>query len=173
VYKQAAALFVNDAKWADACDLLESWAKADPADAQPHGQLGRLQLIQKQYKDAEKSFQDAIALSTEPDRLKLQLGQAQVDAGDTDAGKATLHALMDTSDDAGILNDTAYALGDAGLDLPAAEAASAKAVRMQETRAATATLASAKNEDFGNVSELAANWDTGLDLFQAEQAAAG
>jgi tetratricopeptide (TPR) repeat protein len=31
---------------------------------------------------------------------------------------------------------------------------------MQETRAATATLASAKNEDFGNVSGLAANWDT-------------
>ena len=58
------------------------------------------------------------------------------------------------------MNDTASALGDAGLDLPAAETASEKAVGMQETRAATATLANAKNEDFANVSGLAANWDT-------------
>jgi len=159
-YQRLMAAYTSQGQWPDAEQTLEAWAKADPADAQPHVRLGSLQLVQKQYKEAEKSFQDAIALSTKPDRLKLQLGQAQVKAGDREAGKATLHALMDTSDDAGILNDTAYELGDAGLDLPAAEVASTKAVGIQETRAAAATLASAKNEDFGNVSGLEADWDT-------------
>ena len=159
-YRGLIAMYTSQGQWSNAEQAMQAWAKADPADPRPHAELGQLQLTQKRYKEAESSFRDAMVLSTEPDRLKLQLGQAQVDAGDTEAGKATLHALMDTSDDAGILNDTSYALGDAGLDLPAAEAASTKAMGMQEARAATATLANAKNEDFGNVSGLAANWDT-------------
>jgi tetratricopeptide (TPR) repeat protein len=80
--------------------------------------------------------------------------------GDVDAGKKTLHALMDTSEDAGVLNDTAYELADAGVDLPAAEAASVKSVAMQEKRSAATTLESARNEDFTAVYSLAADWDT-------------
>jgi tetratricopeptide (TPR) repeat protein len=124
------------------------------------GALGGLQLTQKRYKDAAASFQEAIVLSTEPDQLKVQLGEAQLKAGDTDAGKKTLHALMDTSDDATLLNGAAYELADSGVDLPASEAASRKAIQTLETRAAAATLTNAKNEDFANVGMLAASWDT-------------
>jgi len=92
--------------------------------------------------------------------LKVQLGEAQLKAGDTDAGKKTLHALMDTSDDATLLNGAAYELADSGVDLPASEAASKKAIQTLETRAAAMTVANAKNEDFANVGMLAANWDT-------------
>jgi tetratricopeptide (TPR) repeat protein len=159
-YLQLASTYVGQGKWSDAQLTLQTWAKADPADPKPHAQLGSLQLMQKQYKEAEKSFQDAIALSDKPDPLKLQLGQAQLKAGDAVAGKATLHALMDTSEDAGILNDTAYELADAGLDLPAAEAASRKAVQILETRTAAATVAGATKQDYMNVMLLAANWDT-------------
>lgn len=92
--------------------------------------------------------------------MKVQLGEAQLKAGETDAGKKTLHELMDTSEDAGVLNDSAYELADAGVDLPAAEAASVKSVAMQEKRTAATTLESAKNEDFSAVYSLAADWDT-------------
>ncbi|MFL6427560.1 MAG: hypothetical protein ACJ71S_04900, partial [Acidobacteriaceae bacterium] len=159
-YNDLAILYASQGRWSDAEQTLLAWAKADPADAQPHARLGSLQLTQKQYKDAEGSYRDAIALSAEPDPLKLQLGTAQIKAGETDAGKATLHGLMDTSDDPSILNDTAYALGDAGLDLPAAEAASKKAVELQETRTASTSLESVKNEDFADVFRLGADWDT-------------
>lgn len=159
-YKDLSSLYMGDGRYPEAEQTLQAWAKADPADAQVHVRLGSLQLVKKQYKEAEKSFEDAIALSTKPDPVKLQLGQAQLKAGDTDAGKATLHALMDTSDDAGVLNNTAYELADAGLDLPAAEAASRKAIQILETRTATATAAGAAKQDFANVVLLAATWDT-------------
>jgi tetratricopeptide (TPR) repeat protein len=144
----------------DAEQTLTAWTKADPADPQPEARLGSLQMVQKHYKDAEASLNKAIVLTKEPDQLKLQLGQAQLKAGETDAGKKTLHALMDTSDDVDMLNGTAYELGDAGLDLSASETASRKAVQILETRTATVVVANATKEDFGNVANLAANWDT-------------
>ncbi|HEX6496377.1 MAG TPA: DUF3857 domain-containing protein, partial [Acidobacteriaceae bacterium] len=152
--------YTSQGQWPEVEQTTQAWAKANPADPQPHAQLGSLQLMQRQYKEAEKSFQDAIALSDKPDSLRMQLGQAQIKAGEVDAGKATLHALMDTSDDPLTLNDTAYELGDAGLDVPAAEAASRKAVGLQETRTASTSLENVKNEDFANVSGLGAYWDT-------------
>ncbi len=159
-YNDLTNLLTSQGKWPEAEQTLEAWAKADPADPRPHARLGNLQLSQKRFKDAEASFNDAITLSTEPDPLKMQLGQAQLKAGDIDAGKKTLHALMDASEDEGVLNDTAYELADAGLDLPAAEAASMKSIGMQEKRTAATTLANVKNEDFSAVYSLAADWDT-------------
>ena len=159
-YNDLANLYASQGQWSDAEQTLQAWAKADPADPKPHTRLGSLQLAQKHFKDAETSLQNAIALSTESNQLKVQLGEAQVKAGDTDAGKATLHALMDNSDDVALLNGAAYELGDAGLDLPASEAASRKAVQILETRTASATAAGATKEDFANVMLLAANWDT-------------
>ncbi|HEY1994174.1 MAG TPA: DUF3857 domain-containing protein, partial [Edaphobacter sp.] len=152
--------YTSQGQWPEAEKTTRTWAKADPADPRPHVQLGSLQLMQKRYKEAESSFQEGIVLSTEPDQLKVQLGEAQLKAGDTEAGKKTLHALMDTSDDASLLNGAAYELGDAGVDLPASEAASRKAVQILETRTAAATVAGATKQDFANVMLLAANWDT-------------
>jgi tetratricopeptide (TPR) repeat protein len=159
-YLQLASTYVGQGKWSDAEVTLQAWAKADPANPAPHVQLGSLLLTQKQYRDAEKTFQDAIALTDKPDALKVQLGQAQLMAGDTDAGKKTLHALMDTSDDTNLLNGAAYELGNAGLDLPASEAASRKAIQILEARTAAVSIASATNQDFANVASLAENWDT-------------
>ena len=159
-YKDLTNLYRSQGQRTDAERTLQAWGRADPADPQPRAWLGGLQLTQKRYKDAAASFQEAIALSREPDQLKVQLGEAQLKAGETDAGKKTLHELMDTSEDAGVLNDSAYELADAGVDLPAAEAASVKSVAMQEKRTAATTLESAKNEDFSAVYSLAADWDT-------------
>ncbi|HEX6773095.1 MAG TPA: DUF3857 domain-containing protein [Acidobacteriaceae bacterium] len=159
-YKDLAKLFGQMGKWSDAEQTLQAWAKADPVDPQPRAQLGNLQLSQKKYKDAESSFRDAIALSKEPDFLKLELGRTQLKAGDIDAGKATLHEVMDKSENANVLNNTAYYLGEAGLDLATAEAAGSKAVGIVETRTAAITLADAKNEDFRNTRLLAMYWDT-------------
>jgi tetratricopeptide (TPR) repeat protein len=159
-YQGLATLYGKQGQWSDAEQAMQAWGKADPADPRPRAQLGGLQLTQKRYKEAETSLQEAITLSTEPDQLKVQLGEAQLKAGDTDAGKKTLHALMDTSDDATLLNGAAYELADSGVDLPASEAASRKAIQTLETQAAATTVANAKNEDFANVTMLAANWDT-------------
>jgi tetratricopeptide (TPR) repeat protein len=59
-----------------------------------------------------------------------------------------------------LLNGAAYELGDAGLDLPASEAASRKAIQILEARTTTVTAAGASKQDFMNVMLLAATWDT-------------
>ena len=169
-YQGLTALYFQDGAWGKAEESLRSWTKADPADPRPHARLGTLQIAQKRYKEAEASLQQAITLSTEPDQFKMQLGQAQLKAGDTEAGKATLHALMDASNDPNVLNNTAYEFAEAGVDLPAAEAASRKAVAIVEQQAATATLANAKTENFTTMNGLVADWDTlGWILFKEQK----
>jgi tetratricopeptide (TPR) repeat protein len=159
-YEGLASSYSGEGQWSDAEQTMQMWAKFRPSDSRPYSELGGLQLAEKHYKEAEASFHDAIRLSTAPDQLKLELGEAQLKAGDTDAGKKTLHALMDKSEDPVLLNGAAYELGDAGLDLPASEMASRKAIQVLETRTAAFTLAGATNQDFNNVMSLAATWDT-------------
>ena len=159
-YPRLAAAYTSKQQWANAEETTRSWAKADPANPQPNASLGGLQMMQGHYKEAESSIKDAIPLSTEANKLKLQLGEAELKAGDTAEGQTTLHALMENSDDTNILNGAAYELGDAGVDLAASQTASTRAVGMLEAGTASATVAGATNQDFANVTVLAANWDT-------------
>jgi tetratricopeptide (TPR) repeat protein len=159
-YNDLTNLLTSQGQWPDAEQTLQAWAKADPGDAQPHARLGSLQMGQKRYKNAETSFQEAISLSANPDPLKMELGQAQLKAGDIDAGKTTMHALMDSSSDPMLLNGAAYELADAGLDLQSCEAASTKAIGILEAKSAAVTTIDADNTGFANVMLLAANWDT-------------
>ena len=46
----------------------------------------------------------------------MELGRAQLKSGQIDAGKATLHAVIDHTSDVMIANNGAYQLGDANVD---------------------------------------------------------
>jgi predicted Zn-dependent protease len=163
-YQKLATVYMTEGRLSDAEQILQSWKKADPSDPRPHSELGDLMFSEERYKDAVTHFQDALSLSTEPTMLKLSLGRAQLKAGQTDTGEATLHALMRSSSEARVLNGAAYELADAGFDLPADEIASSTAVDQIEELAATATVAEANPENLSKalqtVVELAANWDT-------------
>ena len=163
-YQKLATVYMTEGQLSDAEQILQSWKKADPSDPRPHSELGDLMFSEERYKDAVAHFQDALSLSTEPTMLKLSLGRAQLKAGQTDTGEATLHALMQSSSEARVLNGAAYELADAGFDLPADEIASSTAVDQIEELAATATVAEANPQNLSKalqtVVELAANWDT-------------
>ncbi len=152
-------------------NAIGSWSRADPADPRAYAMLGGLAVGQKQYKQAEDAFDQAIKRSSEPAGYQIQLARAQLLAGDTEAGKATMHAAMDKSDNAGILNSAAYELAQSGVDLDAAEAASRKAIALLESRSASVALGSVKPEDFLNTASLVANWDTlGWILYKQQKA---
>jgi tetratricopeptide (TPR) repeat protein len=116
-------------------------------------------MAQQRYKDAETLFAAANILGKQQDQVKLKLARAQLMAGEADAGKATLLAMMAASDDIHLLHSAAYELSDAGLELPACEAASRKAVEKLETETARAPFAHATDNDFANVVLLVENWD--------------
>jgi len=159
-YERLSALYSSQAMWPEAEQTIQAWSKADPADPGPLASLGELRMAQQKYKEAETLFTAAILLGKRQGQLKLQLAQAQLKAGETDEGKATLLALMATSDDVNLLNSAACELSDVGLELPASEAASRKAIEKLERRAAATKVTSATDEDFANVVLLVANWDT-------------
>jgi len=159
-YKNLSLLLISQRKWADAERALNAWSHADPADSAPFANLGQLQIAQKRYKDAEDSFTKAIARSDKPEQLRISLAQAQLKSGNTVAGETTLKALISSSEDPFVVNNAAYELADAGLDLPACEAASVKQVTALEHKTSAVTLATVRNEDFNSTSLLAASWDT-------------
>ena len=160
VYGSLTAAYIHQGDWKHAEETEHAWSKADPADPRPKAQLGYLLAEQGRYPEAVRAYTDAIAVSTDPEVFTSALGSAQLKAGQVDKGKATLRALLEKSDNPGMLNDAAYALADADLDLDAAEAASRKSVDVLETRAAGASIAAPQQEYVGTLASLSASWDT-------------
>jgi Flp pilus assembly protein TadD len=106
-YERLSALCSNEEMWPEAEQTIQAWSKADPADPGPLASLGALRMVQQKYKEAETLFAAAILLGKHQDQLKLHLARAQLKAGETDAGKATLLAMIAASDDANLLNGAA------------------------------------------------------------------
>jgi tetratricopeptide (TPR) repeat protein len=159
-YGVLATAYGRDGQFAQAEETLRAWNKVAPKDAQPKVRLAQELMTEEHYKDAAAMYAEAIGLSAKPEPLKISLGIAQLKAGDTEAGKATLHAVMDHSEDAIALNSASYALADADLDLSADESAAQKAVTLLERRSNATQVATASKEDMANVLALAATWDT-------------
>ena len=101
---------------------LAAWTKADPSDPAPLKALATLMEEEKRYPAELDAATKALSLMPEEDRtkdarLQLTLGTAQVKAGKQEQGRATLVALLKTTDDTEMINDAAYELADAKLEL--------------------------------------------------------
>jgi tetratricopeptide (TPR) repeat protein len=94
------------------------------------------------------------------DSVHLALGKAYLLAGDKQKGAAMLKALLDESHDAEMLNNAAYELGDAGLELPLAEVSTRTALEKLTEESNSWTM----NEDMQTLRAkthlIAATWDT-------------
>ena len=91
---------------------------------------------------------------------QLQLGTAEIKAGELESGGALLSSLLKDATDPALLNGVAYALADAKLQLPAAEESSRKAVEMLTKESAGWTLEGDQAKRAARESLLLAMWDT-------------
>jgi tetratricopeptide (TPR) repeat protein len=143
---------------------LRQWAAADPVNAIPTLQLGQMQIDDGQPLEAVKTAEVALAATPESEkrdeRVELLLGRAQLRAGLKDKGHATLLALAKSTDDAGMMNDAAYELADAGLELLMAEQTTRTALDRMEEETRTWTLDEAPTTLKQKTSLLQATWDT-------------
>jgi tetratricopeptide (TPR) repeat protein len=143
---------------------LRQWAAADPANAIPALQLGTIQLEDGKPEEAVKTAEAVLAQTPagekQDERVELMLGRAQLRAGDKEKGHATLLALAKSTDDAGMMNDAAYALADAGLELAMAERTTRTALDRMEDESRTWTLDEAPKTLRAKTSLLQATWDT-------------
>jgi tetratricopeptide (TPR) repeat protein len=143
---------------------LRSWAAAEPSNALPTIQLVGLLTDDGRYAEAVQAAEASLANAPkdEPadERVTLILGRSQLRAGLKDKGEATLVALLKQTDDPNTMNDAAYELADAGLELSLAEQTAHTALDRLEEQSRTWTL----HENTATLQQktrlLQATWDT-------------
>jgi tetratricopeptide (TPR) repeat protein len=92
--------------------------------------------------------------------IQAELGRALLRAGKADEGVAVEKAALEGSSDADVLNDGAYALASAHVELPLAESYARKVVELLETESTQTKLTSADDQSFRCAVQLLAAWDT-------------
>jgi hypothetical protein len=107
-----------------------------------------------------KTFE--VAAEHNPDNriLRVQEGEQLVHLHRTEEGAAAVKSALDGTDDAGVLNNAAYVLSEAGTSLDVAEEASRKSIAKLEEESATITTAQANSKAFADANLLVASWDT-------------
>jgi tetratricopeptide (TPR) repeat protein len=143
---------------------LRQWAQADPAAEKATLQLGSMLIDDGKPAEAAKAVEEALAASPGGDKpneaLELMLGRAQLRAGMKDKGHQTLLSLVKTTDNPDMMNDAAYELADAGLELPLAEQTTRAALDKMEQQSLTWTLDENEQTLRTKTRMLQATWDT-------------
>jgi tetratricopeptide (TPR) repeat protein len=144
-------------------DVLRGWMKSDPVDPNPVSQLLGMLIQDGDVKDAVAEGEAAFTqLPTEGhnDDARIVLGQAYLKAGDKTKGQAALEMVLKNTDDAGTLNDAAYELADASLDLPLAETSTRTALDKLTDESNSWTLDENPQVLLGKTHLIVATWDT-------------
>lgn len=155
----------------EARTTVEKWLAAQPDSADPLIMQITMLLNREDFPGAVAAADAGLSRLPEDQRkreaLQLLVGRAEVKAGKKAEGGAVLLALLQTTDNAGVMNDAAYELANARQHLPEAEAASRKALEKLETESSAWTLDEDPGLLNGQSSLIAATWDTlGWALFR-------
>jgi tetratricopeptide (TPR) repeat protein len=112
---------------------LRAWSIAEPANLQPAMKLVMLLAEDGDAAAALREGKAALARMPEEirgrhdlddDRLQVELARAQILGGDKTAGAAAVSAVLKRSKDPVTIDNAAWVLADAGVDLPLAQTAS-------------------------------------------------
>jgi tetratricopeptide (TPR) repeat protein len=148
-----------------AVETLHAWAVADAENWQPEAVLAQILSQQKKYAEAAEAGSKALSLmgpemAAKNEKLQAVTGVAQIKAGMTVKGEATLLAVLKATDDPGLMNNAAYGLADAGLDLPLDDQTIRAALIKMDAETSTWTLDEAPGLLKAKSSILVATWDT-------------
>ncbi len=149
---------------ADAEDALRRWETAAPEDSRPTLRLAGMQYQDAEYTKALTTLEAGLARTApgekKDEQMELLLGRAQLKAGAKDKGHATLVALLKDTDNPDVMNDAAYELADAGLELPLAEQTTKAALDKMEQQSQTWTLDESAQTLRARTRMMQATWDT-------------
>jgi tetratricopeptide (TPR) repeat protein len=149
---------------ADAMETLRSWAKRDESNPQPTLVLVATLMDDGDAAGAILAAEAGIAQLPEEkkkdERLQLILGRAQMAAGMKEKGHDTLLALMKTTENPDMMNDSAYELADAGLELTLAESTTRIALGKMSDESKGWTLDESPQTLLAKSRMMMATWDT-------------
>jgi tetratricopeptide (TPR) repeat protein len=143
---------------------LQQWAKVQSESAAPVVALVTLLLDESHRKEAIAAAQIGVGhlseMNKSDQRLQLLTGKAQLTAGMKQQGESTLLELLRTTTDPGMMNDAAYELAKAGLDLPQAESTTREALARLTAESKTWTLQENVQNTLSKTRRIASTWDT-------------
>ena len=147
----------------DAMDSLRAWSKANPIDPSPVAQLLSMLIEDGDAKTALSEGEAALTrlpADGKNEYVRIAVGQAYLMAGDKQKGAATLRAVLQQTQDAGVLNDAAYILADASLELPFTETSARAALDKLTEESNTWTLDEDPQTLHNKTHLIVAAWDT-------------
>jgi tetratricopeptide (TPR) repeat protein len=131
-----------------------------PLDQYAHSSLGSMLVEARKYKDAIPELERAISLDPESEMLHVSLGRAYLSLGETQKAIASFENAIKLDRSPITLNNVAYFLSEKGAQLDKAQQYAESAVTSMANSLRNVETANLTLEDLGNVSSLAAYWDT-------------
>jgi len=144
-------------------EAIKVWSElliAVPDDPDAPASLGSLLVAQKRYQEAIPPLQKAIKLYPDDMVSTSNLAQACMMSGNLDQGRSLLSKALEKRPFPLALNNIAYALADANVDLPDALDYAQKAVKQEEDATKKIDSTALKITDARQMAELASFWDT-------------
>jgi tetratricopeptide (TPR) repeat protein len=164
VYKDMASAQALTGQKKEAKETLIEWVAMDKKNPNAPMALAQMLLQDGDAAGAVTAIEEAVsrlpADKKDNEVIQLFLGRAQIKAGMKEKGHDTLLAMMKSTQNPMMLNDSAYELAEAGEELPADETAARKAVEKLTEESKTWTLDESSQTLTAKSRQLAAVWDT-------------
>ena len=159
-YKALAYALAGMNRRDEAINVWSELLNAVPDDPDAPASLGGLLVAQKRYQEAIPQLQKAIKLYPNDMASTGNLAQAYMMSGNLDDGRSVLTKALEKGPFPLALNNVAYALADANLDLTDALDYAQKAVKQEEDATKKIDPGTLKIADARQMVELAEFWDT-------------
>ncbi|MGA7850650.1 MAG: DUF3857 domain-containing protein [Terriglobales bacterium] len=140
----------------------DAWREAlkiAPNDPDSNSALGTLLVQQKRYMEAVPYLETAAKIDNSP-AAQTRLGTACLRSGQVERGTAILQKVVEADSSAGTLNDVAYYLAEANVNLAQALGYAQQAVTRQEKESVDIALSNLNPKDLACTRKIAMFWDT-------------
>jgi tetratricopeptide (TPR) repeat protein len=131
-----------------------------PLDKWSHGNLGQMLAEWRKYKEAVPELEQAISLNPDDESLYISLGRAYLELGDQAKATEAFDKAVKLAPGQRVWNDVAYFLAVGKVQLDKAQQYAESAVTAVATDLRNVELEGLTLENLGQVSSLAADWDT-------------
>jgi transglutaminase-like putative cysteine protease/tetratricopeptide (TPR) repeat protein len=139
---------------------VSDYLKLHPDNTRMSLYLASLENQAEDYEGALKTLQASAEKNPDDRSIQLQISNELLRLDRKEEAAAAARAVLDGTDDPGMLNDAAYMLAESGIGLDAAEDASRKSIAKLEEKSATITTAEVNSNAFAQANLLIASWDT-------------
>ncbi|MGA8501878.1 MAG: tetratricopeptide repeat protein, partial [Candidatus Sulfotelmatobacter sp.] len=147
----------------DRDNAITTWQRVKsvaPDDPDIEGNLGGLYMAEKRYSEATPLFEAAVKGNPSDAYAQLRLGMVRLRSRNTDEGVVALHKALEIDSGAEMLNDVAYEMAEADINLGEALVYSQRSLKEVEERSQTLDLENIKKSDLRLPFTIAAYWDT-------------